>query len=90
MRLRIVKIILSQKKETKVGGLKLLNFKAYYQGTVIKPVCYWHKDLHNNQWNGKSRSKDVCLRSTDFQQGCQDYSMGGKIVFSTNYVGTSS
>ena len=39
------------------------------------------------EWNRDPRNKPSHVRSCDFQQGCQDHSMGESIVFSTNVLG---
>lgn len=46
---RVAKTVL--KKESKVEGLTLPNFKTYYKATVIEVVWFCHKDKSINQWN---------------------------------------
>lgn len=49
----------SLKKNNKMGGISLQDFKNYYTTSVTKIVWFGRRERHKHQWNQSEKSKIV-------------------------------
>ena len=65
-------------------GVTILNCTTYYKANEMKTVWYWHKNRFRDQQNklyNSGEKKPSHLQPADYQQGCQDHSMGKNSLF---------
>ena len=46
-----------KKKKNKVGRLTHSSFNIYYKATFVKPMWYWYKNRHVEQWKRTEKSE---------------------------------